>query len=62
MPLQRYRGTCSAAGMAISLLTLVLATWMRCPPRLGDGWLVEVLMQVLLLNCMLVTLGPSSGA
>jgi hypothetical protein len=48
--------------MAISLLTLVLATWMRCPPRLGDGWLVEVLMQVLLLNCMLVTLGPSSGA
>jgi len=60
MPLQALsRGLARLQEWRFLLLTLVLATWMLLSPRLGDGWLVEVLMQVLLLNCMLVTLWVS---
>lgn len=37
-------------------LTLVLALWMLFSPRIGDRWIVQAFMQVILLNAMLVTL------
>lgn len=36
-------------------MTLVLASWMLLSPRLGDRWIVQAFMQVILLNAMLVT-------
>lgn len=41
-------------------LTLVLALWMLLSPRLGDRWIVQALMQLILLNAMLVTLWAGS--
>ena len=37
-------------------LTVVLGLWMLLSPRLGDRWIVQAFMQVILLNAMLVTL------
>jgi Ion channel len=37
-------------------LTAVLGLWMLLSPRLGDRWIVQAFMQVILLNAMLVTL------
>ena len=44
-------------------LTGVLGLWMLLSPRLGDRWIVQAFMQLVLLNAMLVTLwaGTDSG-
>ena len=36
-------------------LTVFIGAWMMLAPHLADNWLVQVLMQVILLNSMLVT-------
>ncbi len=41
-------------------LTAVLGLWMLLSPRLGDRWIVQAFMQLILLNAMLVTLWAGS--
>ena len=41
-------------------LTLVLGLWMLLSPRIGDRWIVQAFMQLILLNAMLVTLWADS--
>jgi hypothetical protein len=36
-------------------LTLVMGAWMLVSPRVGDHWIVQVLLQVFLVNSVLVT-------
>jgi voltage-gated potassium channel len=43
-------------------LTVVLGLWMLLSPRLGDRWIVQAFMQVILLNAMFVTLWAGSEA
>jgi len=41
-------------------LTAVLGLWMLLSPRLGDRWIVQAFMQLILLNAMFVTLWAGS--
>jgi hypothetical protein len=43
-------------------LTVVLGLWMLLSPQLGDRWIVQAFMQLVLLNAMLVTLWAESDS
>lgn len=42
-------------------LTLLMFAWMLLAPHLGDRWLVQLLLQVLLVSSLLVTLRANPG-